>query len=73
MIVSRHWLPEERLNLIGEISARWGNNIHSAPKEEWMEALKVIRMLARLNTEVCELNRDMIMQFTRDAELTRKR
>lgn len=68
LFISSHWTLYERLEVIGNISARFGNDIEQASREDIIDAMKAIRMVARLNTEVMELNRGPILQLTEPTE-----
>lgn len=63
MEVSKDWLLEERLQVIGAISARWENHVDSAERQDLIEAIKIIRMVSRLRSDVLELNRQIIISF----------
>lgn len=51
---------QQRLIIVGNISARWGNHISLASRQELQEALEVIRLVARLTDKTLRLNKELI-------------
>ena len=64
LLITKHWDIDERLSVIGYIASRWDDNIADAGTADLIDALKTIRFVARLRSDVLELNRDMILGQT---------